>query len=594
MLTRIQVLNYAIVDCLEVELGPHMTVLTGETGAGKSILVDALGLVLGDRADASAIRCGAERAEVIAAFTVTELPAVRAYLTDHALDADDQETAAVDSGGEITQECLLRRVVGKDGRSRAFINGRSVPLQSLRELGALLVDIHGQHAHQSLLVRDTQRQILDDYANNQRWLSTVAERYEALRHLVAEYERIRQNAADRENRLEYVQFQLREIDGLAVQDGELEALEAERRWLSQAARLLDGVRSALTRLQGDGAPNVLALLFRARNELRSLQGIDARLNPTTELMEGAVIQLEEAAAGLRHYLDMLELDPNRLQFVEDRVVAIKELARKHRIDPAELPMLTARLRQESIELEQSETRAAQLITQVDAARHAYREVAQTLHVARSQAGATLAECVTENLHALGMPGGSFAVACTLSADQESASGMDRVEFLVSTNPGSPAQPLGKVVSGGELSRISLALQVLVATNLRVPTLIFDEVDVGVGGRVAGIVGRSLHNLGERRQVLCVTHLPQVAAEGHHHLRVAKYVDGATTRVDIHALAAEERVQEIARMLGGVELTDQTHAHALEMLHLAHKTTPIPEERQTECQRPVMSTISHSS
>ncbi len=567
MLTRIHILNYAIVDRLEVELGPHMTVLTGETGAGKSILVDALGLVLGDRADTSVVRHGADRAEVLAVFTVTDLPRVQAYLADNALDED-----AEDAGdGTPEKECILRRIVGKDGRSRAFINGRTVPLQSLRALGALLVDIHGQHAHQSLLIRDTQRQILDDYANHPSILATVSSQYETLHQLSKEYERVQRSTADRENRLAYLRFQLQEIDDFALQVGEAEVLEEERRWLVHAARLLEGGQSALARLQAEGAPNALGLLFRARNELRPLQGIDARLVPAAELIESAVIQLEEASAGLRHYLATLEVDPRRMDFVEDRLVALKELARKHRVDPTELASLADRLRKETSDLEQSETRTAELAAQVALARRAYQEGAMTLHIKRTQIGTDLAVRVTENLHALGMPSGRFEVACTLIEDQEGSHGMDRVEFLVSTNLGSPFYPLGKVVSGGELSRISLALQVLVATNLRVPTLVFDEVDVWVGGRVAGIVGRLLHVLGERRQVVCITHLPQVAAEGHHHLLVTKHTDGISTRTEIRPLETQERVREIARMLGGVELTDQTYAHAMEMIHLAHPT-----------------------
>ncbi|CAK0770951.1 DNA repair protein RecN [Gammaproteobacteria bacterium] len=563
MLTHIQIRGYAIVDHLDLDIGPNMTVLTGETGTGKSILVDALGLALGDRADTSAVRQGAERAEVSAVFAVNNLPTVRAYLTDHELDEDDEN-------GETNKECLLRRVVGKDGRSRSFINGRTVPLQSLRELGELLVDIHGQHAHQSLLVRDVQRQILDDYANNTALLTTVAERYRNLHRLATEYERIRQAAANRENRLDYLRFQLQELDDLALQAGELETLEEEHRWLTHATRLLEGGQTALARLQGEGAPCALSLLSRARNELRPLQGVDARLAPAAELLEGALIQVEEAAAGLRHYLTALELDPQRLDFVEGRLAAVMELSRKHRIEQTELPTLTARLRRETEELERSEIRAEELAAELAAARHAYREVASTLHAARTRVGTQLAERVTENMHALGMPGGRFEVACTPIDNQEGPHGTDRVELLVSTNPGSPFRPLNKVVSGGELSRISLALQVLVATNLRVPTLVFDEVDVGIGGRVAGIVGRLLHRLGEQRQVLCVTHLPQVAAEGHQHLLVTKHTDGISTHTGIRALEPEGRVLEIARMLGGIELTDQTRAHAQEMLHLAQQ------------------------
>jgi len=314
----------------------------------------------------------------------------------------------------------------------------------------------------------------------------------------------------------------------------------------------------------------LSLLSRACNELRPLQGVDARLTSTAELLEGVVIQVEEAIAGLRHYLTALELDPQRLDFVEGRLTRVAELARKHRVEQTELFALTTRLQKEVAELERSEVRAEELTTQLMAARRTYQEIAATLHTTRVQVGTELAERVTENMHALGMPGGRFEVACT-PLEEGGPSGTDRVEFLVSTNPGSPFRSLSKVVSGGELSRISLALQVLVATNLRVPTLVFDEVDVGIGGRVAAIVGRLLHRLGEQRQVLCVTHLPQVASEGHQHLLVTKHTDGVSTHAGIRILEPDERMLEIARMLGGIELTDQTRAYAREMIHLAQQT-----------------------
>lgn len=561
MLINLQIINYAIVAQLNLEFHPKMTVLTGETGAGKSILVDALGLATGERADTNDIRYGAERAEVSAVFQITQLRNVQDYLKEHELDNEDDSE---------NKECLLRRIVGKDGRSRAFINGRSVPLQSLRELSSLLIDIHGQHAHQSLLFNDTQRQILDDYAENAVLLTTVAEYYRQLHQLTTEYQRLQQAAADRDNRLDYLRFQLQELEQLALQAGELEILEEEHRWLANSTRLLEGGQAALARLQGDsGAPSVLALLARARNELRHLQVVDTRLTPAAELLEGAVIQVEEAATGLRHYLAILDLDPQRLDFVEERLATIAQLSRKHRVQPSELPELTKRLQAEVAMLENSEIRAEELATALTTARQVYHAAALQLHEARARVGKELSQQVTENLHILGIPDGQFNVSCEFIAQQTAIHGADRVEFLVSTNPGAQFRTLNKVVSGGELSRISLALQVLVATNLRVPTLIFDEVDVGIGGRVAAIVGKLLRRLGEQRQVLCVTHLPQVASAGHQHCLVVKRTDGFTTNTSIQNLVPTERIQEIARMLGGVEVTESTLLHAEEMLNLAN-------------------------
>ena len=552
MLTHIQIRDYAIVDSLALDFAEGMTVLTGETGAGKSILVDALGLALGDRAEAGVVRHGAERAEVTVIFKVT--PSTQAWLAARDLEGED--------------DCLVRRIVSREGRSRAYINGHPVPLQSLRELGEQLVDIHGQHAHQSLLSRDNQREVLDGYGGYPALVITAGDAWQALRELQQTHQRLCQAATDRESRLDYLRFQLEELTTLGLHPGELESLEGEHRLLANASRLLEGGQGALTRLQGEGSVTGLGLLVRARQELRGLRDVDSRLGTVVDLLENAVIQAQEAAGELRHYLASLELDPRRLAWVEDRLGAATELARKHRIPPTELPALTARLQQEVIELQQVEQRVDDLTSQLTTAQEGYQQAATALHQARCHSGVLLSQQVTDNLQRLGMPGGQFQVDCQFQESHAGPNGSDRVEFLVSTNPGQPFRPLAKVVSGGELSRISLSLQVLVATSLRVPTLIFDEVDVGIGGRVAEIVGRLLRQLGQRWQVLCVTHLPQVAAQGHHHLLVQKHSNGETTHTVIRSLLADERVGEIARLLGGVAITQQTLAHAQEIIALA--------------------------
>jgi DNA repair protein RecN (Recombination protein N) len=554
MLTRIHVRNLAIVSELHLELGPGMSALTGETGAGKSILIDALGLALGDRGDTAMIRAGEERAEITAVFEISRVPGITAWL----------EAQAVDCDGEL----VVRRIISREGRSRAFINGTPVPVQTLQQAGEVLVDIHGQHAHQSLLRRAQQRQLLDDHGALGADTRRVAETFEAWSAAREELEQLSARAVDRADRLDLLRFQENELEALGLAEGELERLNEEHARLANAERLLETC-GRLTALLYEDESSVQSQLDRAGQELEALSALDAGLSEPRQLLETALIQVQEASNALRGYLDTVDLDPDRLAAVEQRLDSIHSLARKYRTAPDALPRLLEQLRTELQRLDNAEVHLEALGREARQRKEAFVEAAGRLSDLRREAAQTLSATVSETMQRLGMPGGCFKVEVeAMPAEQAGASGLDRVELLVSANPGQPLQPLARVASGGELSRISLAIQVAAVGSGEIPTLVFDEVDVGIGGAVAEIVGQLLRRLGEHRQVLCVTHLPQVASQGHHHLRVRKHTDGQTTVTDIQALEGDSRVWEIARMLGGVEITESTLAHAREMIRLA--------------------------
>ncbi|QKT02599.1 DNA repair protein RecN [Ectothiorhodospiraceae bacterium 2226] len=560
MLTHIHIRNIAIVDALELEFHPGMTVLTGETGAGKSILLDALGLALGDRADAGLVRHGAERAEVSVGFRVDALTAVQNWLAEHELDAD--------------AECLLRRTVSRDGRSRGYINGQPVTVQLLREVGEMLVDLHGQHEHQSLLRAEVQRELLDDYAEHGGLVAAVAQAAEAVRAADSALQEARAARASRDDRLDLLRFQVAELEALQMEASELDSLEEEHARLAHANRLLEAAEGALARLEDSEEASAAALLGQARRALEGVLEFDARLRPCLELLDGALIQAQEAAAELRHYATGVEFDPARLAQVEQRLGAIHDLARKHRAEPAALPALLVSLRTGLDAIENAEAHEEVLAQRLGEAQTHYREAAKRLSASRARAAKRMGAAVSEHMQGLGMAGGVFAVRLDAREDGDYAPhGAERVVFDVSANAGQPPRPLAKVASGGELSRISLAIQVVAAHSARIPTLVFDEVDVGIGGGVAEIVGRQLRGLGSGRQVLCVTHLPQVAALAHHHLQVRKQTAEGLTLTAIEALDEDARVEEIARMLGGVAITAQTRAHAREMIERAGEPLP---------------------
>jgi DNA repair protein RecN (Recombination protein N) len=555
MLAQLVIRDFAIVRDLELALEPGFSVLTGETGAGKSILIDALALALGERADSSVIRHGASRAEVNASFALKASADAARWLKAQDLFDD--------------QECVVRRVVEADKPSRAYINGRPVPVQMLRELGELLVDLHGQHEHQSLLRREAQRQVLDDYAGLADTVDRLAEQYRALHDLEERYTTLRNESADREARVELLRYQVREFEALKLSAEEIPQLEEEYARLANGAELLEGVQQAAHAAYDDDEHSIARSLARVRGRLEALSRFDARLGEIAQLLDEAAIRVDEAAAQLHGYLDDLELDPQRLAFLESRIGTIHDLSRKHKVKPEELPAVATRLRTELADLENYDINLARLEQDITAARAAYLALAKDVSRQRKTAAKKLAERVSARMQELGMPGGRFEVSLTALAEGElSAHGLERIEFLVSANPGQPARALTKVASGGELSRISLALQVETASLGRIPTLIFDEVDVGVGGRVAEIVGQTLRALGAARQVLCITHLAQVAALGHQHLAVSKRSDKDTVQTEVRPLTATARVKEIARMLGGIEISKQTLAHAEDMLSRA--------------------------
>lgn len=551
MLLSLSIRNFVIVESLDLEFGPGFSVLTGETGAGKSILIDALLLALGERAEADVVREGAARAEIGAEFRIGE--AARDWI------------AAQDLGGEDAGLVLLRRTVDAGGRSRAFINGSAVTLAQLRELGELLVDVHGQHAHQSLLKGGSQQRLLDEHGGLAAAAREVAQRFAELRRAGrarAEAEAMAGSAQAEADRLRWT---VEELDELAPQPGEWEAVEAEHRRLSHAAGLLEGAQAAVEAL-GEGDAAALERIDAMVARLQSLAQYDARLAAVLESLGAARVQLDDAVRELNRYLGQADLDGARLAQVEARVAALHAAARKLRSTPAELPALLADAQARLAALSAASDLEA-LRAQESAALARYTEAARALSKARVKAAHQMAAEITRAMQDLSMAGGRFEVNLVPLADGETAAtGAERVEFLVAGHAGVAPKPLVRVASGGELARISLAIAVIAASATPVGTLIFDEVDAGIGGAVAETVGRLLRQLGQQRQVLCVTHLPQVAACGDAHLVVSKApaADGRPVS-QIRPLDRKSRVDEIARMLGGIEITETTRKHARELL-----------------------------
>jgi DNA repair protein RecN (Recombination protein N) len=549
MLKFLGIRDFVIVDSLELDFSSGFTALTGETGAGKSILIDALALALGERGDASMVRAGCERAEIGAEFDISGLPPLQAWLREQELEGDDGV-------------CLLRRVLDAGGRSRGFINGRSATMQQLREAGDFLLDIHGQHAHQSLLRPGAQRDLLDGYAGLLREAEAVGELFRAWQLLHRRRVELEQNAEAVAAERDLLQFQRRELEMLNFNALEWNELQAEHARLSHAASLLETAQLGVEVL-GESETACLAQLNLMLGRLREGVAFDAALQDTLTMLESAQNELQEAVYALRHYQQRLDADPQKLREQESRIAAVVDAARKYRVAPEELPQTLQRMAERLAELGGAAD-LAQLARQETAARERYLQAAQKLGTARRGAAEQLAQEITASMQTLAMAGGSFAVALTPLAEGN-AHGLEAVEFRVAANPGTPQQSLAKVASGGELSRISLAIQVAASKAATVPTLIFDEVDSGIGGRVAEIVGNLLKQLGRRHQVMCVTHLPQVAAAADAQWQVSKAVRAGVTLSSIRVLGAEERVEEIARMLGGAKITPTTLKHAAEML-----------------------------
>ena len=555
MLTHIHIWNFAIVEKLDIEFDSGLTVLTGETGAGKSILLDALNLALGDRADTSVIRHGSDKAEISVTFSLHDAPEASAWLAEHEMQSED--------------ECIIRRTISRNGPSKAFINGIPATVQQLRELGEMLVDLHGQHEHQSLLQRDIQRQLLDDYANHKELLQQVSTAYTNWLALQEQWQRLSSANKDRDSRIELLRYQVQELESLNLQPGEAQELEAEHKRLANASHLLQTAQQVLGMLEENDDRAVHQVLNQSHGDISDLARVDSQLQPIAELLNNAIIQVQETISELRHYADNLELDPARLQEVEQRINDMHTLSRKHRVDAEELVSLLPALQQERDDLEQADIKLDGLQKQIQQAKEAFTKTAAKLTTSRKKTAKLLSEKISDAMQGLSLQGGKFDVQLeALPETRWNAQGCEQIEFLVSANPGQPVKPLNKVASGGELSRISLAIQVITAQAARIPSLIFDEVDVGIGGRVAEIVGLQLRALGQHRQVVCVTHLPQVAALGHHHLQVSKQTSKDTTVTDIKQLDNKQRIDEVARMLGGIEITDQTLSHAKEMIERA--------------------------
>jgi len=548
MLRTLSIRDFVIVDVIELEFSAGFTVFTGETGAGKSILIDALTLALGGRGDASVVREGAPKADITADFAVTAQ--AQAWLDAHEFTSED--------GG-----ALLRRVIDNAGRSKAYINGIAATAAQLRELGDLLVDIHGQHAHQSLLKTDAQRELLDNQAGAN--VRDVVLAYKAWRAVAKQLEEFETNAANVLLERERIEWQVGELDKLAAKPGEWSEIGNEHSRLSHAASLLEGAQEALSVISESDEQPIVSQLASLNQKLTKLVSVDTELQPVVDLIESARIQLQESVYALNTYLDRVELDPDRLRQVDARMEALHSAARKFRVDADELPTEHARLAAQLAQLADA-TDMEGLRKQETRLKAEYMAVAELLSSTRAAAARSLSDAVTQAMQDLNMTGGRFEVA--LHPAEPSAKGLEQVEFMVAGHAGVVPRPLAKVASGGELARISLAISVITSHATTVPTLIFDEVDSGIGGGVAEVVGRLLKRLGQERQVLCVTHLPQVASQGNSHFQVAKStLENGKTASRIEVLDAKARVEEVARMLGGLEITATTRKHARELLAL---------------------------
>jgi DNA repair protein RecN (Recombination protein N) len=551
MLTEIQIKNYVIADQVDLNFKPGMSTLTGETGAGKSILLDAIGLVLGDRADSAAVREGADRTDITASFAIDSLPDVTAWLDEHELNGD-----------EI---CHIRRIVGADGRSKAFINGIPSPLALLRELGEQLVDIHGQHEHQSLMKKGVQLQILDRYAHLEAMVSEMGECFTSFRRT---QKRLHHLVESRDTTLEretLLRFQIDELSQLGLKPGEYEEITQRHTLLAHTEETVAACGQAAWLLDQNDSANAVDMLRQCLQWVHRAAEFDPRLNGCSDILDSAMIQVQEASSQLRRLAEETASDPAELALLEDRLQVIHDLARKHRCEPDDLPELLHTLTAELNQLGHSQEEIDALENQLATQRQRWFALAEEVSLIRHKKASELSDRITAMMQELGMKGGVFAISVVSDTTDPTPTGLDSVEFNVSANAGQSPRPLAKVASGGELARISLALQVAAAGTTAIPTLIFDEVDSGIGGAIAEIVGQKLRELGESVQVICVTHLPQVASRAHHHFSVCKNSESGHTTTSILPLQGQDRVDEIARMLGGITITETALRHANEMI-----------------------------
>lgn len=554
MLTQLCIQDFTLVDKLELEFSAGMTVITGETGAGKSILLDALGLAMGDKTEADRVRQGASRADISATFDTRRIARAEEWLQSHDLQQAD-----------APHECLLRRLVNNEGKSRSYINGQPVTLQQLRELGDMLIDIHSQHEHQSLLHKDTHLRLLDEFGSHTELAKQVRSQFLQWQELQERFIRLRDNSAEMNARYQLLRYQVGELEALGLQEGEIDQLENEQKQLASAEDTLASCQQLIS-LCNDDRHGLSAQIHRALHLLRQVQHKSKHLQAAEDCLQNAQIQLDEAQQEIAFDIDQFELDPERLQIIEQRLSQAYDLARKHRVKAQELPQLFLQISQELTELDAGDGKLDELQQQVDQAEKLYLQTAGKLSDQRQKTAKKLSAQVNEQLKLLAMSSASFSIQIE-RANKPGSKGLDDIEFLISTNPGQAPKSLAKVASGGELSRISLAIQVVTAQTSAIPTLVFDEVDVGIGGATGEVVGKLLRQLGEKGQVLCVTHLAQVASKGHQHLQVQKTLKGKQAVSQLVVLQGQERIQEIARMMSGEKLTDSSIAHARDLMAL---------------------------
>ena len=551
MLAHLSVNNFAIVKSLQLELSKGMTTITGETGAGKSIAIDALGLCLGGRSDAGMVRQGEEKTEVSAAFLLENNLHATRWLEDNEL---------LDGG-----ECILRRTISKEGRSRAFINGSPVPLSQLKSLGQLLINIHGQHAHHQLMKSDYQMAMLDQYAGHLNLLKSTRNAYQAWRQADNHLKELRENSQQNQAQKQLLEYQIKELNELSIGEEEYEDLEQEHKRLSNSGELATTCQQAIELIYEGEEVNALGILQSANHSLIQLAELDERLAELPSLLSEAIIQIEETNNELRTYLDSIDVDPGRMAYVEERFSKVMSMSRKHHVLPEELYKHHQDLLQQVEALDCSDEKLEELASEVENQYQSFVAKSEKLHKSRTRYAKELNKLITQSMHELSMEKAQFAIEVNNTNTHPSPLGMDNVTFIVSTNPGQPMQPIAKVASGGELSRISLAIQVITAQKVDTPSLIFDEVDVGISGPTAAVVGKMLRKLGESTQVMCVTHLPQVAGCGHQQLFVAKNTKSGKTETQMHTLDEQQRVSELARLLGGSQITESTLANAKELL-----------------------------
>jgi len=556
MLLQLNIQNFAIVKSLDIDWQSGMTTITGETGAGKSIAIDALGLCLGDRATTNVVRPNSKKAELAATFETQNNVSAQQWLSQHDLLL------------ESNSECILRRVISAEGRSKAYINGSQVPLVQLKEVGQLLINIHGQHDHQLIVKSSQQCKLLDEYADHQSAIDEVKHYYQQWHKLNKELTLLQQNKQQREAQQQLLQYQVNELNEFALQAGEFETLESDYKRHANAQDLLDTTLQSLQTLAEDESFNVLDSLRQCSENISSLARLDNRLNNVATILSDSFLQIEEASADLKHYYQELELDPQAYAMIEERYSTALQLAKKHSLSPESLVSFHQELIQELAAISNDESRIDAVIEEIAKTEQNYQDCALVLSSSRKEAAETLSQLISQSMQELNMPHGQFHI-CIDSANSHpaniSANGVDKIDFQVTLNPGQALEAMNKVASGGELSRISLAMQVILADKVITPTLIFDEVDVGISGPTAAMVGSKLQQLAKNTQVICVTHLPQVACKGHQQFFVSKLTDGEHTETKVTELSEQSRIQEIARLLAGDKISEHSLANAQELL-----------------------------